>query len=516
MNTIRRTVIACFVTVSFASAQNEWVLQPWVQVEGTVNGQQLGKHVTGISPASNLPYRAAVSKTGSTGLYLLATQNDTTIQQVFLGEDLLTGDLNNDGYVDVVVSKTVNDWDTVFVYWGTALGIDTMDRAAIPGGSQFIRFGARCVGDVNNDGFDDLVITANLSTSARGRVDIHLGPAIDPIPNVRILGDTTLSRLGGAATVGDLNNDGWNDLVVRGWHNPTSGPSYDYINVYNGLAPDSVNTVPVWTLKGYPLTSQGLACFDANADGIDDLLWTNRDSTNSLNYIAVHFGGTSFDTIPSMRLQSPDFVGGFGGVITSAGDMNGDSQADILVGGDQGTITSGFVFVFSGGSEIDGYFDGAVGQSTNSKFGWSVAGIGDINGDGLSDIIVGAPEYDFGTNKGYWGIFLGDTNIPVTSVEIPDKPHPFGFFLFPNYPNPFNSRTTIAYRLEKPSLVRLTISNLLGQELETLVGQKQRPGEYRVEFEADKYPSGVYLYKLTVTDEGGVTQTRTNRMIYIK
>lgn len=136
-------------------------LQPWTEVYGTVNGQQLGKYVTGITASTNFSYKAAVSKVGNTGVYLLQSQNDTVVRRTFIGENLLTGDLNNDGYTDIVTTKSVNGWDTVFVYWGNATGIDTLSPLAIPGENRNDFFGARLIGDVNNDGVVDLVITAS-------------------------------------------------------------------------------------------------------------------------------------------------------------------------------------------------------------------------------------------------------------------------------------------------------------------------------------------------------------------
>lgn len=74
------------------------------------------------------------------------------------------------------------------------------------------------------------------------------------------------------------------------------------------------------------------------------------------------------------------------------------------------------------------------------------------------------------------------------------------FNLSQNYPNPFNGMTTIRYRLENASQLSLTIYNLAGQEVETLIHQQQLPGEYEVGWDARQAPSGSYIYRLQAKD----------------
>lgn len=70
------------------------------------------------------------------------------------------------------------------------------------------------------------------------------------------------------------------------------------------------------------------------------------------------------------------------------------------------------------------------------------------------------------------------------------------YSLYQNYPNPFNSTTTISFDLPKSANVKLTIYNLLGQEIEKLINEHKESGNYKINWNANNLPSGIYLYRL--------------------
>jgi len=100
----------------------------------------------------------------------------------------------------------------------------------------------------------------------------------------------------------------------------------------------------------------------------------------------------------------------------------------------------------------------------------------------------------------------GVTFINPISTEIPNQ-----FSLFQNYPNPFNPATKIKFALPKSSYAKLIVYDALGREVETIVNEQLKPGNYETEWDAAKYPSGVYFYKL-ITEEF----TQTKKMLLIK
>ena len=94
------------------------------------------------------------------------------------------------------------------------------------------------------------------------------------------------------------------------------------------------------------------------------------------------------------------------------------------------------------------------------------------------------------------------------SVEIS---RPVEFSLEQNYPNPFNPSTTIQFSIPSEGVIKLTVLNIIGEEIETLVNEYKTEGTHQVIFNAENIPSGIYFYKL---DSGSFTQTR--KMILIK
>lgn len=523
---------------SFLFAQNPKAvrLNPWVEVPG-VDSMQTGAYVIGIKPSTNLPYRAAISgwrknsyEYDSTRFYGLNSATDTVPGLILSGGHPIIGDFNNDGSQDIAIVKQSGGYDTVYIYWGTSTGIDTLNPLKISGVDKNDNIVPMCVGDINNDGRQDLILTAAAFANLRGKIYIFLNPITKSTADYTVVGDSVVSYywwyLGVNCAIADLNDDGYNDLIVRGERGESSGDTvhYDYVNIYWGTGKDSPPDFahPSQIRSYYPLGGSlnwGLACFDVNGDGIPDLIWSTLDSADQ--WISIHFGGKNFSATPNLRLKNPG-VNNFGRTIANAGDMNGRGYNDIVVGCPEATYTAGFVCVYSGGRNVDTVYDAAVavgGIQVASYFGWSVSSVGDINGDGLSDIIVGAPWYTWTDDGGYWGVFLGDSAIPTGVKQhgtIPEE-----FKLNQNYPNPFNPSTAISYQLSMFSIVILKIYDVLGREVKTLVDERENAGQHVVYWDGtNQYgrhvTSGVYFYRISVTTKDGKTFMQAKKISLVK
>jgi uncharacterized Ntn-hydrolase superfamily protein len=114
-------------------------------------------------------------------------------------------------------------------------------------------------------------------------------------------------------------------------------------------------------------------------------------------------------------------------------------------------------------------------------------------------------------------------NSTVTGVSPNSPQQPRRFILYPNYPNPFNPSTTIRYHLASAARVTLKIYNALGQEIKTLVRQRQPAGTYAISWDGrdgagEAVSSGVYIYRLQASDspENAALFIQTRKMIFLK
>ncbi|MBC8487742.1 MAG: S8 family peptidase [Bacteroidetes bacterium] len=101
---------------------------------------------------------------------------------------------------------------------------------------------------------------------------------------------------------------------------------------------------------------------------------------------------------------------------------------------------------------------------------------------------------------------VGTTSVVTNNGEIPNK-----FKLYNNFPNPFNPSTKIKYDIPNSTLVKLTVYNILGKEVKTLVSDNMSAGSYSVEFNADNFSSGVYFYRIETSEFVG-----TKKMLLLK
>ena len=166
------------------------------------------------------------------------------------------------------------------------------------------------------------------------------------------------------------------------------------------------------------------------------------------------------------------------------------------------TNKSVIAFAVSGTALVAGTIDSGIYSSTNNGTSWFKRNQGfNVSPTVLSFAI--SNNYVFSGIR-YYCVFRRPLNevigIHNISTEIPAS-----FSLSQNYPNPFNPVTNIRYQIANNTFVCLKIFDILGKEVETLVNETKAPGIYEVNWNAARYSSGVYFYKLQAD---GFTQTR--------
>ncbi len=279
-------------------------------------------------------------------------------------------------------------------------------------------------GDINGDGYTDVVAGAPgddgpnpvVGSDNRGGVRVlfgggQLGLAGPESADLDLQGQEPGAEQGIAVTTGDLNGDGFTDIIAGAHHADTfakdAGAAYLYLG---GATPDATADL---TFKGQSLDDGfGLSLasgFDFNGDGIDDLAiaawqWDDPGAGQADNRgrVFVYLGAATPDNVPDLILTGAEPRENFGSAMAGGVDFNGDGYDDLAIGGPQadspaGVIDAGRVVIYYGGPRADGIADAILyGLIADEHLGAAVSGAGDMDGDGFDELLAGAPGFDFG------------------------------------------------------------------------------------------------------------------------
>lgn len=360
---------------------------------------------------------------------------DGPVLNGWFGESLSAGDFNQDGYSDLLVGAPQEDAaftaeGRIYVFFGSAGGpAASPSWSATLGVQDFTRFGdavAAC--DVNGDGYDDVVAGAPMHDGAGaddGKVVLYPGSASGPpsTPTWSAAGHLPGMRMGESLSCGDLDADGYDDVIV-GAPGATSGsPARGRVSIFRGgvAGPAAAAT---WVIDA----DQDFARFgasvssrpsrgDMNGDGYDDLVvgapgYDNGHVDEGRAWL--YLGGPAGpQASPAWTAEGNQTGAWFGALVAAGGDVNGDGYDDLIAGSpacDSGETDEGCAFLYFGtrtGLQAAAEWF-AQGDQALAYLGAAVSIAGDFNDDGLCDVVIGSDLFENGQlNEGRALVFPG-------------------------------------------------------------------------------------------------------------
>lgn len=428
-----------------------------MQYAGDINGDGYSDVVIGdhnfIKSTTNYEGRAYVYYGSANGLPEVPDVTlDVNQPGCKLGYSVSGGDMNGDGYADVIVSAPLYNGTQggVFIYYGSSSGL-VMTPATITGVSgQHIGYAVAGAGDLNGDGYGDVLISAynEVVTIDTGKVFVYYGSAsgLPATPDLVLQGTNEPEMAGfgrSLASAGDVNGDGYGDVIIGAYMSTDGshvreGRAYIFMGSGTGL----VATTPVIldnanednALFGYAVAGAG----DINADGYADVLVGAAEYTGASDkgQVFVYLGTaggistTASDTLT--KIQQPSTLFGF--VVAGAGDINADGYADVLIGDPHYGGDGGITYIYKGTpTGLAAVPDSLHAWQLGSGIGTSACSAGDVNGDGFTDILLGNLDYQtMGNVYLYYGggnhtgrrnnlrLYNANLTTPLSAANVPE------------------------------------------------------------------------------------------------
>ena len=350
------------------------------------------------------------------------------------------GDVNADGYDDLIVGAYATD--AAYLVYGSAtvlsgtLDIPTIAGAIITPDDPIYYFGhdVQGVGDVNADGYDDLLVSDYGGASYGGAAYLFTGSASGLIGDLTaedaafltLTDSESRAYLGiaGSLASGDFDGDGHADIALGAYGDDTHGSSAGIGYVFYGPTSGSIDetaadvTFDTSAASSAAFGSGAAGVGDVNADGYADLAMASDNEASDAGITYIYFGvATGWAAAPAYTAADLTITGLAANDSYdrphAVGDVNTDGIDDFAIGGDSddtGGSSAGAIAVFYGASGLSGSLSISdahaflTGDSAQQDVSGGV-GAGDLDGDGAPELAIGAPG-DV-SNTGKVGLFIG-------------------------------------------------------------------------------------------------------------
>ncbi|MBT4945810.1 MAG: tandem-95 repeat protein, partial [Candidatus Marinimicrobia bacterium] len=426
------------VTIFPASNQSGSTTITLTVSDGYAIGESVSFLYSTVRP-NPLPSMSLSDLGGKTGFRFDGAQSDSMLGQSVSG----AGDINRDGFEDIII--TSDNGQSAYVVFGKEGILEITSDLSTLNGSDGFRLMldddgnindsilvASSIGDINGDNYDDLglgIRGTHYNGPFSGSVYVIFGKEVwGGVVNLSTYDNASIEgfRLDGSEqekfgsfvdAAGDFNGDGYGDLVIGAAsadHNGEDSGSIYVLYGHSELDPFPQNLLSLNRVVGLRVDGESEGDFfggsvsgvgDYNQDGFDDVI-----AGSSTGYSYLIPGGNLWDT-PRTAVSIRDRYEGIKfksydnqHKVNSVGDFNGDGFSDVMIGSPDSGQYSGSIYIIKGEDRTNAYTQewlikgiGALkfdGVATDDQSGWSTSSAGDFNGDGIDDVIIGAPFVD--------------------------------------------------------------------------------------------------------------------------